>query len=124
MKKTFLRAAMLSVLILLVALVAAAQAGPNLDFTLVNKTGYPIKEVYIGPTSSDDWGDNILKESLKDGESLDVTFSPKAKAAKWDLKVVYEDGDKAQWLGYKLEDISKISLFWDADNQKSTAKTE
>lgn len=27
---------------------------PDLDFTLVNSTGYDIKEVYIGPTSNKD----------------------------------------------------------------------
>ena len=30
-------------------------SNPELDFTLVNKTGYAIKKVYIGPTSSKDW---------------------------------------------------------------------
>jgi hypothetical protein len=124
MRKKFLGLTLLSALILLLGLVAPAKAELNLDFTLVNKTGYPIKELYIGPTSSDDWGDNLLKRSLKDEQSFDLTFSPKATAKKWDIKVVYEDGDKAQWLGYKLEEISKITLFWDNEKQKSTAKTE
>jgi len=96
----------------------------NLDFTLLNKTGYTIKKIYIGPTSSEDWGDNLLKGSLEDGESVQVTFSPKANAKKWDIKVIYEDKDTAQWLDLKLTEITKVTLHWDATNQKSTAKIE
>jgi hypothetical protein len=124
MKKTFLGAALLPLILLMLGFITHAQAESDLDFTIANKTGYDIKELYIGPTTSDEWGDNILKKTLKDGDSLEITFSPKAKAKKWDIKVVYEDKDKAQWIGYKLEEINKITLFWDAEKGKSTAKTE
>jgi hypothetical protein len=113
----------LVLLALLLALVTSAQAELNLDFTLVNKTGYDIKEIYVGPTSVDEWGDNILKEVLKDGQALELKFNEKASAEKWDIKVIYADGETAWWKGYKLTDITKISLFWSAD-KKSTATVE
>src|SRR5947209_2456601 len=109
MKKTLLGS--MTLLALLLGLVVSAKAELDLDFTLANKTGYDIKEVYIGPTASDEWGDNVLKGTLKNGEALELKFSPKATAEKWDIKVVYTDGEKAQWIGYKLTDINKISLF-------------
>ncbi|MEY2563268.1 MAG: hypothetical protein QOH88_1461 [Verrucomicrobiota bacterium] len=110
-------------LALLLGLVMPASAQLDLDFTLVNKTGYDIKEVYVGPTSSEDWGDNILKATLKDGESLELKFHEKATAEKWDIKVVYTDGETAWWKGYELTKINKINLFWGKD-KGSTATTE
>ena len=125
MKKLFSGLTLLTALVLLLGLLAPARAAElNLDFELVNKTGYPITEIYIGPTSSDDWGDNILEKTLKDEMSLEVSFHPKATAKKWDIKVVYEDKDTAEWKGYKLEEINKITLFWNDKTQKTTAKTE
>ena len=97
----------------------------NLDFKLVNSTGWGIKEVYVAPNSSDDWGDSILKEPLKDGETLEVKFHPKATATKWDLKIVWVDGGKSvYWTGYKLTDIEKITLFYDEKTDKTSAKAE
>src|ERR1700759_1831714 len=97
----------------------------NLDFKLVNSTGYSIKEVYIAPTSTTDWGDNILKEHLKDGETLKVTFNPKATATKWDFRIVWADDGKAVfWSDYKLTDIETITLKYDEATGKTTAKTE
>lgn len=121
MKQT-LRGSVL-LLTLLLGLVIPARAESDLDFTLVNKTGYDIKEVYIGPTTVEEWGDNLLKQVLKDGMALELKFHEKAAAPKWDIKVVYTDGETAWWKGYKLAEINKINLFWSkADG--STATTE
>ena len=121
MKQTF-RASIL-LLTLLLGLVIPARAESDLDFTLVNKTGYDIKEVYVGPTTSEEWGPNLLKETLKDGMALELKFHEKATAPKWDIKVVYTDGETAWWKGYKLTEITKINLFWGKD-KGSTATTE
>ena len=44
----------------------------------MNKTGLTIVELYVSPTSDDSWGDDILgQDVLKDGEDVDITFSPK-----------------------------------------------
>lgn len=97
----------------------------NLDFTLVNSTGYSIKEVYVAPTSSDEWGENIMKSVLKDGQQLKVSFHSKATATKWDLRIVWEDDGKAVvWHDYKLTDIEKITLKYNEETEKTTAKVE
>ncbi len=125
MKKSLIGTALLSALLLLVGLCGHASAEElNLDFKLVNKTGYTISKIYIGPSTQEEWGDNILKEALADGETVDISFDPKATAAKWDIKVIYEDKDTAQWIGLKLTEISKISLFYNADKGTTTAQTE
>jgi hypothetical protein len=114
-----------------IALVAgsAAQVGAesSLDFTLVNKTGYGIKAVYIAPSSSTEWGENILEDVLADGEAVDVEFTPKSgKIAKWDLLISWEDeGDPdVHWTGYTLATISRITLKYDRKANKTSATTE
>jgi hypothetical protein len=96
----------------------------NLDFKLVNSTGFTIKEFYIAPSSEEEWGDNILAAALKDGGELDIEFHPKAKATKWDFMIVKKDGKKIFWKGYKLTEIETITLMYDEDTGKATAKAE
>jgi hypothetical protein len=117
---------MASVAVVFFLAVAKLGAESALDFTLVNKTGYGISEVFIGPTSSEDWGDNILEEELQDGGRLSVTFHHKAaKVAKWDLMITFSDDDsKVYWRGYKLSEISKITLHYNRSTDKTTAVTE
>lgn len=122
--KSYLARASVLLAVLFLGLAGSAQAESDLDFKLVNKTGYTLNEVFIGPSTSEEWGDNILDAKLPDGASASITFNPEAKAPKWDILVVYEDGTKVQWIGYKLDEISKITLFYDADKDVTSAKTE
>ncbi len=115
-------------LAMMIGMISSATADSNLDFTLVNKTGYAIKEVYIAPSSQEEWTEedkNVLPRTLKDGEGLDLTFHPKQTAPKWDLKIVWVDGgDAVEWIGFDLTEISKITLFYNDKTEKTTAETE
>ncbi len=127
MTKTLLRASLLSVLFLFLGL--AGRAGElDLDFKLVNKTGYAIKKIYLSPTKADEWGENVVKGGLKDGQSADISFHPAASAAKWDLKVEwaapYESDPAVEWHGFKLTDISKITLRYNKQTDETSAVTE
>jgi hypothetical protein len=66
-----------------------AHAGDPRDFTLVNSTGERIDEVYVGPSSSPDWGSDILGNSvLAAGQQLNVTFSAFTTGdCQYDIKV-------------------------------------
>jgi hypothetical protein len=123
MKKNLFSLFLMLTLALFVGWSGTAHAGSDLDFKLANKTGYNIKAIFIGPSTSEDWGKNILKANLEDGQTLNVSFSSEAVAKKWDIKCIYEDGETAQWIGFKLADIGKISLFW-SEEKGSTAKLE
>jgi hypothetical protein len=95
------------------------------DFTLANKTGYQIDEVYVGPVSSESWGNDIMgRGSLMDGASVDITFKAPGSECQWDMKVKYNDGDTAEWKNLNLCSISKISLFWDKKAGVSRAVSE
>ena len=66
------------------------------DFTLVNRTGYTIEQVYVSPIKAKDWQEDVLgRDVLDDGESVDITFNKREEVCRWDLKVVYDDGEEA-----------------------------
>lgn len=111
---------------LLVALMYARPAfAGDQDFTLVNKTGYDIAEVYVSAAHDDDWGEDVMgKEMLEDGEKVDITFTSKEGACHWDLKVVYQDKDVAIWHDINLCKVSKVTLHWDKKSGATTAVTE
>lgn len=115
-------------LALILGVTEAAQAGSELDFTLVNETGYGIKELYIAPSSQEEWSDEdkvALPHSIKDESSVDITFNPKNTADKWDLKIIWVDGgDAVEWQGFDLTKISKITLHYNEKTEKTTAETE
>ena len=100
----------------------------DLDFTLVNKTGYAIKEVLVGPTATKEWTPDmeILKgKSLADGGTIDVKFHPKATASNWDIKVEWADGSGSEeWIKLDLTTIEKVTLKYDKATDKTTAEIE
>lgn len=103
----------------------AAAHALDLDFNLVNKTGYEIKEIYVSPASENSWQQDLLSEPLADGETLEISFSPDSDAAKWDMKIVWVDpGEDVVWQALNLTQISKLTLFYDADSDKTTAEAE
>ena len=115
-------------LLLLLSAPAAYTAELNLDFELVNATGYDIKEIYIAPTSQEEWSaeDKVqLPGVLKNEGSVDLTFHPKNTAAKWDLKIIWaEEGDPVEWRDLNLSEISKITLYYNEKTDATTAETE
>ncbi len=83
------------------------------DFSLVNKTGFEISSLHISPHSSDEWGEDILgKDTLDDGDTLNITFHRKEKAANWDLRVEDGDGKSFTWEKLNLLEISEVTLFY------------
>lgn len=107
---------------------ADGKSNPELDFTIVNKTGYAIKELSIGATGTGEWTkeDEVLKgRTFADGSSMEIKFSPRATAAKWDIKVEWADGSKGvEWLDLNLTQIEKVTLTYDRETDKTTALIE
>jgi hypothetical protein len=103
-----------------------AYAGDDkLDFSLVNKTGYGIKEVYVAPHSTDIWSENLSSDPLENGETLNISFGEGVKAAKWDIKIVWVDpGAPVVWMNCKLAEISKFILHYNRDTDETSAETE
>lgn len=81
------------------------------DFTLVNRTGAEIAELYISPASTDEWGEDVLSvDTLAAGDKCHIRFSRDETAAFWDLMIVDYDGISIEWPSVKLTAISKITI--------------
>jgi hypothetical protein len=107
--KTYIAAIALSLFSLLG--VAPSFAEGKQDFTLHNDTGKVIKEVYVGPTKSEEWGDDVMgKDVVGDGESVLITFNSRATAKHWDIKVVFDDGKWNYWTNFDLTTISDVTI--------------
>lgn len=84
------------------------------DFDLVNATGYTILEVYVAPSASNNWEEDVLgRDILNDGETVTINFAPNQKACMYDILVVWEDGDQASWDSFNLCTASEITLHWE-----------
>ena len=109
---------------LLVA-IPAAQA-QDADFTLINSTGYPLREVYVSPSKQENWGPDRLGDGiLADGASKLFRFPKSQATCMQDLKVVYDDdGTSSKWEGINLCEIDKIRLRYNRQTDTSTATFE
>jgi hypothetical protein len=89
--------------VLLAALwVVPAFADPR-DFTVINDTSVVLTHVYVSPSDTDAWGDDILgRDILNPSESVDVTFSLfDGTSCLYDVKVVGQQGQ--QGVLYKVD---------------------
>jgi hypothetical protein len=83
------------------------------DFTLVNKTGVEIHSLHVAPHSGDEWGEDILgKDTLANGESLEITFGKHDRAHHWDLRIEDEKGNTLTWENLDLMSISEVVLHY------------
>ncbi len=92
-------------------LAASAVHAGDQDFTLVNKTGVEIHALHVAPHSSDEWGEDILgKDTLADGESLEIEFGKHDRAHHWDLRVEDSKGNSLTWENLDLMKIEEVVL--------------
>jgi hypothetical protein len=106
---------------LLVASLAAAQG--KQDFTLHNNTGVEIHKLFISPHDTNEWEEDILgKDTLADGDSLEINFSRKETAKMWDLKIVDKEGTSIEWENLNLLEISEVTLHFKDGKPTATVK--
>ena len=120
--RTILAAAALLATTLAVSSTAFAGAA---DFTLVNRTGYDLREVYISPSHRNQWGkDRMGDVMLEKGKSRLFKFSDSA-SCKQDLKVVFDDdASEVIWEDFDLCTVDKITLKYNRRTQEVSADTE
>jgi hypothetical protein len=105
------------------SMAAGSSFAGDTDFWLVNKTGYPIREIYISAAHKSQWGGDQLgnKEVMANNKSLFLKFKDRA-ACMQDMKVVFEDNSSvAVWENLDLCEIDKLSLKYDRATKKVTA---
>ena len=96
---------------LLCGLASSVVLAGDADFTLVNQTGYDLREVYISPANRNAWGrDRLGKDTLDNNKSRLFTFSDNANCVQ-DLRVVFDDDDSSVvWKGLDLCEINKLTI--------------
>jgi len=110
---------------LLVSLVPSTTYAADQDFTLVNATGYTIEQVYVSPSKSSDWEEDVLgRDVLADGENVRISFPKRESVCTWDLKVVYDDGEAATWSGFNLCEVSRITIYYSRKSGETRAEYE
>jgi hypothetical protein len=99
-------------LTLLMVAMAFAQARKH-EFKLLNQTGVEIHELYLSPHSSDDWEEDVLgRETLPDGESVQIKFDDRDKHEMWDLKIVDGKGASITWEKLDLTKIAELTIHY------------
>lgn len=74
--------------------VTIGSSGRRPTLTVINRSRTPIVNFYIGPTSSDDWGDDLFTagDPLAAGASTDIVFDRNEDVCVWDVKVTVQGG--------------------------------
>ncbi|MFO7446831.1 MAG: hypothetical protein R6W90_10720 [Ignavibacteriaceae bacterium] len=109
MKKLFLTI-IFSMLVLSSAVIAQ---NAQLDFTIVNKTGLSIDQLYISPSDTDVWQEDILGvDILPNDQECKVSFSPGEEYCLWDMKIIDEEEDEIAWGGIDLCKAVIVTLYW------------
>jgi hypothetical protein len=118
-----LRRLVCALALLFVSVGASAQ---NSDFDLVNRTGYPIRELYVSPAKSKSWGADILgKHVIQNGELWHITAPRSGQVCRYDIQIVFDDdGSEVAWEGFNLCEISKITLSYNRKSGETTATYE
>lgn len=85
------------------------------DFVIVNRTGADIYGLYISPSTSDSWEENMIEGSvLPDGNELEINFSGyDSSEAHWDIMVTDENDDSLEWEDINLLKYGRITLHFD-----------
>jgi len=100
-----------------------SEKGGKQDFALVNATNVEINSVYISPHDKDNWEEDILgRDTLPNGERVNIKFNRDEKPEMWDLRVEDSKGNSIEWENLNLLEISKVTLHY--ENGRATAETE
>ena len=105
------------------AISASLVAQGKQDFTLVNKTGLTISELYVSPSNDDEWGEDVLgRDVLENNDKANITFGRKEKMCLWDLKIVGDDKDDVIWEDINLCKAEEITLRYEGKKPTATIK--
>ena len=84
------------------------------DFTLKNQTGRDIVNIYITPSQSSSWDEDILGvDILYNGEVTDIVFDRSETNRYWAMMATFSDGSEYVWEDIDLFSVSEITLRFD-----------
>ncbi len=102
-----------------------AHAQAQQDFVLVNRTGYTIDEVYVSASNVNSWEEDLMgDDSLENGQQLNVRFNRNTSQCMFDIKVVYDDQEAAEFRGINLCQVSRVTIFYNRSAGTTRFTTE
>lgn len=104
---------LLTALIIFILLAGTAAAQVK-EITIINNTEYPVKEIYASPSTSDDWGENFLKNGqvLEWGGKFVIKVDI-SNEYYFDFKLVDTDDDYYKKWEVDLSAISSLEFVFD-----------
>ena len=103
-----------------------AQAADARNVTVVNGTGYGIKFLGFNNPGDNDWSDNEISRTFKDGDSVYVKFNTEDEGCKWSIRVDWADEGYpgVVWKNVNLCNISEITLHYDRSSDTTSISTK
>jgi len=99
------------------SLVLAAQPvwADQRDFRVYNKTSVDIKHLYVSPSGTKNWEEDVLgRDTLTAGDSTKVFFQGRASVCRYDIRAEFVDGDVVE--DYKINLCSTNSYTFSEGN--------
>ena len=102
----------------------------DFDFMVKNSTGHLITELYIDAHDETEWGTDLTGgNDLANGDDVKLVYVPDgddAEAGKWDMKIVWAEGDNdghdaVVWEDIPLDHAELVDLHYDDESDKTTA---
>ena len=104
-------------LTVVLALLSASpsRAADERNVTVINGTGYGIKFLGFNNPGDNDWSDNEISNTFKDGDNVYVKFNTDDKGCKWNIRVDWADEGYpgVLWRNVDLCEIDTITLHYD-----------
>ena len=103
----------------------AVAASGDADFTLINRTGLTISEIFVSPANRAQWGRDRLGDGvLENAKSKNMKIGQTA-TCRQDIKVTFEKADgEAIWENVDLCAIEKITLRYNRQSKQVSADAE
>ncbi len=103
-----------------------SQAADARNVTVVNGTGYGIKFLGFNNPGDNDWSDNELSRTFKDGDSVYVKFNTADEGCKWNIRVEWADEGYpgVLWRNIDLCEIDEITLHYDRSSDTTSITTK
>ena len=89
----------------------------SMEFTLLNRMGISIVEIYAAPMADSDWGGNLLEaeKALEDGDDREILLDAQQCWRYWKLRLVDEDGEESIWEAIDIAQVSEVMVYCDDD---------
>jgi hypothetical protein len=105
-------------------LMPTAAMADDRNFQLINGTGRTIAQVFISPSNTSAWEEDVLSvDVLPDGEAANIHFVDDLDECVYDIMIVHDDGDRAVWAAINLCETSVVSAQYQ-DDGTPIAQTE